>query len=181
MPKRCDYAVKRVSLTHNEHNYKYLDRHSDSDNYAELYVERQHHYDTADEEDTVAHQHSQHEVYHLLKGGDVGGKAGDERAGGEFIGLLKRKTHYLFKDIAAQVAREALRSHAAQCGRAYSASAADDYQQHHEQACVDYQPHILPEHALVNYFRHQLWLKQVYHYLADHSQRGEQREQHIRL
>ena len=46
---RCDYAVKRVSLAHNEHNYKYLDRHSDNDNNAELYVERQHHYDTADE------------------------------------------------------------------------------------------------------------------------------------
>ena len=76
---------------------------------SEIHIEKQKHDRATNEKYRGAHEHTQDGFHKLDKARDVVGHTRDERAGGEFVGLLDRQRHYMAVCVTAQIVAEALR------------------------------------------------------------------------
>ncbi len=153
--------------------------------HAEAQVETQKRRRAADEKHQAAHKAADYLHHELLELGDVVCDAGDERAGGEAVGLLKAQAHDPFKAGLADVVSVVLAGNVGKQRRTDAAQTAEDHNQQHPDTGGDDQIKIgnaaaaYPQDTLIDDALHHARLIEIHIDLRHHEAGGKQGEKPV--
>ena len=169
----------------NEDNVNQNQRKGAGHDHAEAQIEAQKRRRAADKEHQAAHQTPDHLHDELLELGHVVGDAGDERAGGKPVGLLKAQMHDLFKAGLADIVAVVLPGEIGKEARTDAAETAQQHDEQHPDPGGDHQIQIgdaAAVHAqdpLVHDTLHHARLVEIHIDLRHHEARGQKRKQPV--